>query len=60
MTGVQTCALPILMESAEWIYQDGKFEQVADQSKSIIKKATSINLEEQQILAFQHFLRNIK
>ena len=49
-----------LMESAEWIYQDGKFEQVADQSKSIIKKATSINLEEQQILAFQHFLRNIK
>ena len=49
-----------LMESAEWIYQDGKFEQVADQSKSIIKKATSINLEEQKILAFQHFLRNIK
>lgn len=49
-----------LMESAEWIYQNGKFEMVADQSKNIIQKATSINLEEQKIIAFQHFLRNIK
>ena len=49
-----------LMESAEWIYQDGRFEQVADQSKSIIKKATSINLEEAKIIAFQQFLNSIK
>lgn len=49
-----------LMESAEWIYQDGRFEQIADQSKSIIKKATSINLEEAKIIAFQQFLNSIK
>lgn len=49
-----------LMESADWVYQDGRFEQVADQSKGIIKRATSMNLEEQKILAFQHFLKSIK
>lgn len=49
-----------LMESAEWIYQDGRFEQIADHSKSIIKKATSINLEEAKIIAFQQFLNSIK
>lgn len=54
------CWVTGLMESAEWVYQDGRFEQVANQSKSIIAKATSINLEEQKILAFQHFLRSIK
>ena len=54
------CWVEGLMESAEWIYQNGKFEQVADQSKSIIKKASSMNLEEQKILAFQYFLKSIK
>lgn len=49
-----------IMENVEWIYQDGRFEKVANQSKDIIKKATSINLEEQKILSFQHFLKNIK
>lgn len=49
-----------IMESAEWIYQDGRFEMIADDAKRIIRKASSINLEEQKALAFAHFLRNIK
>jgi hypothetical protein len=49
-----------LMENAEWIYQDGKFEMIADTAKKTITKATSLNLEEQKIRAFQNFLRSIK
>ena len=54
------CWVAGIMESAEWVYQDGRFEQVVDESKKIIKSATLLNLEEQKIKAFQHFLRNIK
>lgn len=54
------CWVSGLMESADWIYQNGRFEQVADQSKRIIKNASFNNLEEQKILAFQYFLKNIK
>ena len=54
------CWVAGIMESAEWVYQDGRFEQVVDESKKIIKSATLLNLEEQKIKAFQHFLKNIK
>lgn len=54
------CWVEGLMENAEWIYQDGRFEQIADQSKSIIKRASSMNLEEAKLVAFQNFLKNIK
>ena len=49
-----------IMEGASWVYVDGKFEKHVDEARRTITKATSINLEEQKILAFQHFLRNIK
>lgn len=49
-----------LMESAEWVYQNGRFEQVADQSKKYIKSVSSANLEEAKIIAFQNFLKSIK
>ena len=49
-----------IMESAEWIYQDGKFERIADEAKRTIRKASSMNLEEQKAIAFANFLRNIK
>ena len=49
-----------IMEGASWVYVDGKFEKHVDEARRTITKATSINLEEQKILAFQHFLRSIK
>jgi hypothetical protein len=49
-----------IMESAEWIYQDGKFERIADEAKRTIRKASSMNLEEQKAIAFANFLRSIK
>lgn len=49
-----------LMESAEWIYQDGKFEMIADHSKKIIKSASMNNLDEAKVKAFQTFLKHIK
>ena len=48
------------MEGAEWVYVDGKFERQVDAARKTIMTATSINLEEQKILAFDHFLRSIK
>lgn len=49
-----------IMEGAEWVYVDGKFEMQVDAARKTIMTATSINLEEQKILAFEHFLRSIK
>lgn len=49
-----------IMEGASWVYVDGKFEKQVDETRRTITKATSMNLEEQKILAFQHFLRSIK
>lgn len=49
-----------IMEGASWVYVDGKFEKQVDEARRTITKATSMNLEEQKILAFQHFLRSIK
>lgn len=49
-----------LMENAEWIYQNGRFEMIADQSKQIIKSASLHSLEEAKIIAFHRFLQNVK
>lgn len=50
-----------IMESKEWVFVDGKFvEKHIDEAKSIITKASSKNLEEAKILAFQKFLSKIR
>ena len=50
-----------IMEGKEWVFVDGKFvEQHIDDVKRIIRKATSKNLTEAKIRAFQNFLSKIK
>ena len=50
-----------IMESKEWVFVDGKFvEKHIDEAKSIIKKASSKNLDEAKLIAFQKFLSKIR
>ena len=50
-----------IMESKEWVFVDGKFvEQHIEEAKRTVRKASSRNLEEAQILAFQKFLSKIR
>ena len=50
-----------IMEGVEWVFVDGKFvEKHIDEAKSFIKKASSKNLEEAKIIAFQRFLSKIR
>lgn len=50
-----------IMEGKEWLFVDGKFvEKHIEEAKSIIKKASSKQLEEAKIRAFQLFLSKIK
>jgi hypothetical protein len=50
-----------IMEGKEWAFVDGKFvEQNIEEIKTYIKKASSKQLEEAKILAFQRFLMKIK
>lgn len=50
-----------IMESAEWVFVDGKFvEQNIEEVKSFIKKTSSKKLNEASILAFKHFLSKIR
>jgi hypothetical protein len=50
-----------IMESREWVFVDGKFvEQQIEETKTAIRKASSRNLEEAKIRAFQNFLREIR
>ena len=50
-----------IMESKEWVFVDGKFvEQNIEEVKRSIKKASSNNLQEAQLRAFQQFLIKIK
>jgi hypothetical protein len=50
-----------IMENKEWVFVDGKFvEQNIEGVKSFIKKASSKQLEEAKILAFQNFLSKIR
>jgi hypothetical protein len=50
-----------IMENKEWVFVDGKFvEQNIEGVRSFIKKASSKQLEEAKILAFQNFLSKIR
>lgn len=50
-----------IMESKEWVFVDGKFvEKNIEETQKFIRKASSKNLQEAKILAFQHFLSKIK
>ena len=50
-----------IMESVEWIFVDGRFEQrQIEQTKKIIQAAPSKRLTEASIQAFQNFLKSIK
>jgi hypothetical protein len=50
-----------IMESKEWVFVDGKFvEQNIEETQKFIRKASSKNLQEAKILAFQNFLSKIK
>lgn len=50
-----------IMESKEWVFVDGKFvEQHIEEAKRSIRKASSRNLEEAKIYAFQKFLSKIR
>lgn len=50
-----------IMESAEWVFVDGRFEQrQIEQTKKIIQAVPSKRLTEASIHAFQNFLNSIK
>lgn len=50
-----------IMESKEWVFVDGKFvEKNIEETQKFIRKASSKQLQEAKILAFQHFLSKIK
>ena len=50
-----------IMEGKEWTFVDGKFvEQNIEETKKFIKKASSKQLDEAKIRAFQHFLSKIR
>ena len=49
-----------IMENADWVFVDGKFERQVDAAKRMITSATTRNLDEQKILAFKYFLQSIK
>ena len=50
-----------IMESVEWVFVDGKFEQrQIEETKKLIQKTPSKRLNEVSISAFQNFLNNLK
>jgi hypothetical protein len=50
-----------IMESKEWVFVDGKFvEQHIEEAQRSIRRASSRNLEEAKIIAFQRFLSKIR
>jgi len=50
-----------IMESKEWIFVDGKFvEQHIEEAQRSIRRASSRNLQEAKIYAFQKFLSKIR
>jgi len=50
-----------IMESKEWTFVDGKFvEKDIEETQKFIRKASSKQLQEAKILAFQNFLSKIK
>jgi hypothetical protein len=50
-----------IMENKEWIFVDGKFvEQHIEEVKASVRKASSRQLEEAKLQAFQRFLSKIR
>lgn len=50
-----------IMESVEWVFVDGKFEQrQIEETKKLIQRTPSKRLTETSIAAFQNFLSNLK
>ena len=50
-----------IMESVEWVFVDGKFEQrQIEETKKLIQRTPSKRLTEASIAAFQNFLKNLK
>ena len=50
-----------IMESKEWVFVDGKFvEKNIEETQKFIRRASSKQLQEAKIIAFQHFLSKIK
>ena len=50
-----------IMESVEWVFVDGKFEQrQIEETKKLIQRTPSKRLTEASISAFQNFLNNLK
>jgi hypothetical protein len=50
-----------IMESKEWVFVDGKFvEQNIEETQKFIRKASSKQLQEAKVRAFQNFLSKIK
>jgi len=50
-----------IMENKEWVFVNGKFvEKHIEETKKFIKKASSRELQEAQIRAFQNFLSKIR
>jgi hypothetical protein len=50
-----------IMESVEWVFIDGKFEQrQIEETQKIIRRTPSKKLNEASIAAFQNFLQNLK
>lgn len=50
-----------IMESQEWVFVDGKFvEKNIEETQKFIRKASSKQLQEAKMIAFQHFLSKIK
>lgn len=50
-----------IMESVEWVFVDGKFEQrQIEETQKLIRRTPSKKLTEASIAAFQNFLSNLK
>jgi len=49
-----------IMESADWVYVNGIFERQVGEAQRFIRKSSSSMLDEAKIIAFRHFLNNIK
>ena len=50
-----------IMESVEWVFIDGKFEQrQIEDTKKMIQRTPSKRLTEASVAAFQNFLNNLK
>jgi hypothetical protein len=50
-----------IMEGKEWVFVNGHFvERDIDEARAAIKRASSKNLQEAKVLAFQNFLSKIR